>query len=400
MFVENCHENQGKYYDVPTPHELSNESDWFMIKEVETFQITFLNDTLNCELYNCKECKNDLDKDDVICKNCLEGYILIENKCEKNCELGENEKCKTCVYKMGETDNCESCNDGYFIPNNTGNIQYYIKNCYKCEEGCLKCHGIPDETICDVCQKDFILSGDKCLKNCEIGEKGKCKTCNTEVGKINECLTCNEGYCLTNDKKCDICEGKKYFNESVIIKNGIEQNLIESWIELKGKIKNVKLVFKGTRDGDQSEGFYKKVEKIGPTLTIFETMKGRRFGAFIKVNWDRSKLNMNIKDTNAFMFSLDTKKYYPIKSGGDHAIRYRSVGDCQIFGGIIGDNYEEYIGLECHANYMSVKNCHENQGKYYDVPTPHELSNESDWFMIKEVETFQITFLNDTLNCE
>ena len=157
MFVENCHENQGKYYDVPTPHELSNESDWFMIKEVETFQITFLNDTLNCELYNCKECKNDLDKDDVICKNCLEGYILIENKCEKNCELGENEKCKTCVYKMGETDNCESCNDGYFIPNNTGNIQYYIKNCYKCEEGCLKCHGIPDETICDVCQKDFIL---------------------------------------------------------------------------------------------------------------------------------------------------------------------------------------------------------------------------------------------------
>ena len=129
-------------------------------------------------------------------------------------------------------------------------------------------------------------------------------------------------------------------------------------------------------------------------------MKGRRFGAFIKVNWDRSKLNVNIKDTNAFMFSLDTKKYYPIKSGGDHAIRYRSVGDCQIFGGVIGDNYEEYIGLECHANYMSVKNCHENQGKYYDVPTPHELSNESDWFMIKEVETFQITFLNDTLNCE
>ena len=95
MFVKNCHENQGKYYDVPTPHELSNESGWFMIKEVETFKISFLNDTINCELYNCKECKENLDE--VFCDSCQEGYILIDNKCEKNCEIGENEKCKISI---------------------------------------------------------------------------------------------------------------------------------------------------------------------------------------------------------------------------------------------------------------------------------------------------------------
>ena len=116
---------------------------------------------------------------------------------------------------------CLECNEWYYLKKNENECgKCEIYNCKECREDLDK-----DEIICNNCLEGYELSGGKCLKYCEIGENEKCKTCNNEEGKINECLTCNKGYCLTHNKKCDICDSIKYFNESVIIKNMVQNKI-------------------------------------------------------------------------------------------------------------------------------------------------------------------------------
>ena len=62
-----------------------------------------------------------------------------------SCEIGDNEKCLTCDPN---TNQCSSCNPGYFVPDDAE-----IKNeCQKCNiDKCIKCSGSKDSNICEEC---------------------------------------------------------------------------------------------------------------------------------------------------------------------------------------------------------------------------------------------------------
>ena len=65
------------------------------------------------------------------CNNCEEGFIFDGSKCIKRCEIGKNEKCKSCNSLYPQY--CGSCNENYFLNNLSGT------NCKKCElNNCLE----------------------------------------------------------------------------------------------------------------------------------------------------------------------------------------------------------------------------------------------------------------------
>ena len=154
----------------------------------------------------CLNCNSN--NNSVICSQCENGYMLNENKCEKeeiieDCTIGENEKCKTCNSDPNLKNECLECNEGYYLPSD-GNK----KTCQSCAtiQNCIECSGTKDSIQCLKCEERYSLIDNKCINNyCNIGNEEKCASCKTEIGKTKECATCNEGYFIPDDTNPYIC---------------------------------------------------------------------------------------------------------------------------------------------------------------------------------------------------
>ena len=65
------------------------------------------------------------------------------------CEIGENEKCKSCNSDKNRQNECFTCNEGYFIPENSNQI-----SCTKCSSN--NCKICSNKDICLECKENFI----------------------------------------------------------------------------------------------------------------------------------------------------------------------------------------------------------------------------------------------------
>ena len=139
------------------------------------------------------------------------------------CQEGERENCAKCNKT---TDICESCNEGYYLPEND---LEKIK-CEKCSvEHCSICKG---EILSDIClscgdfppiyQNNQII---ECNFTCIIGEEEKCASCD-EINK-DQCSKCNNGFYIPDDdsikrkcqkctiENCQSCKGTKNLDECI-----------------------------------------------------------------------------------------------------------------------------------------------------------------------------------------
>ena len=176
---------------------------------------------------------------------------------------------------------------------------------------------------------------------------------------------------------------KKIFYESNIINNFEETINIKKWIYEKNYNninKEIKLIYKATKDGDSASKYHQLCDNKNPLITLIKTKKNKRFGHYMeqKVNVSNSSYT---KDDKAFLFSLDKLKKYDIKKP-EYAMYYlQSHGPC--------------IGYTCdiYLNDGFLKrndNCERNSSYYtYDVPSDVELTGESK-FEVEEVEVYQI----------
>jgi uncharacterized protein (UPF0333 family) len=120
---------------------------------------------------------------------------------EKECIIGDNEKCKTCSHQIKS--NCLTCNDGYYLPFH----KMYNQKCLPCNKTvhCNACFGEKNYIVCTACEPEYILVNNTCLLEfCLIGENEKCKSCNSELK--NQCQLCNDGYYLPTDGNKEICQ--------------------------------------------------------------------------------------------------------------------------------------------------------------------------------------------------
>ena len=72
-------------------------------------------------------------------------------------------------------------------------------------------------------------------------------------------------------------------------------------------------------DGNLCETFHKKVDNQGPTITLFETEDGYKFGGYTSKSFN-NKGNIWIKDSDSFLFNFLNNKIFPIKNPNYEAI--------------------------------------------------------------------------------
>lgn len=134
-------------------------------------ELTNRSECLTCnKIKDCIECEEDnFNLNFIKYKN---GYQLLNNLCiEKECEIGENEKCASCKTEIGRKNECNTCNEGYFISEDNSTF------CSKCSiENCKKCSILNNVEICDECLDTFIGKE----------KNGYIKTCECESGFYNK----------------------------------------------------------------------------------------------------------------------------------------------------------------------------------------------------------------------
>ena len=180
-------------------------------------------------------------------------------------------------------------------------------------------------------------------------------------------------------------ENNSFELNSKIIENNEEKNNLIKWISSKGAIKKIKLLYRGTEDGDSSKIFFQKCKNKGPTLSLIKTKNGKKFGGFTKMEWTDEKKNIILGDNDAFLFSLNNmEKYNILKS--QYAIACFPYYDLVVYG-----NNKDGYGIYICDKFLSVNSVENHKSRVYDVPSNYCLSGEN-LFNIVELEVYQIIF--------
>ena len=164
----------------------------------------------------------------------------------------------------------------------------------------------------------------------------------------------------------------------------IEKGILKSDM-LKNKKISFKLIYQATRDRDSISDFYNKCNGITHVLLILMTDKALIFGGYTDLAFIfDSKGATEYIDNNAFVFSMDKQKIYPVKIGGN-AIRC-CYCCCPQF-------YQNTIYL--NNNFLKGNNsqtCTSKEGNYIGFNSDYELNDGIQCFKVSELEVFQIKF--------
>lgn len=223
----------------------------------------------------------------------------------------------------------------------------------------------------------------KIIEEEEIEETKTKEESTQEKVKSEEINIINEEKKKKTPKK--IINVEKLFNESKIIINEEDKKNLVDWISSKGDISEIKLIYRATENGDDSESFFKKCSNMGPTISLIKTKDKRRFGGFSKAEWTDQRGRIKLRDENAFLFSLDNKKKYNVIKP-DIAISCYPEAYTLVYG-----NKDDRYGVRLFSHFLSKKNYENLSSGVYDVPSDKCLSG-SNKFEIEDVEVFQVIF--------
>lgn len=197
------------------------------------------------------------------------------------------------------------------------------------------------------------------------------KTINKQQKEINELK-----------KRVEILENledNNGLNDSLIISNDKKSRTsIKNWINKNKKIK-FDLIFRKSRDGQNSSDFHRCCDNQGATLCIIQTTKNYKFGAYSTIPWQSSFKLSKENEGNVFLFSLDfNRKFEKIKNGGIQ-FSNSNFGPCFGDGGgclYLEDNLNK--GFISNANFLT--NCELTHG-------------EEEVFKVDEFEVFKVEFI-------
>ena len=169
--------------------------------------------------------------------------------------------------------------------------------------------------------------------------------------------------------------------EKTIIKNKEEAQKILKWICPYNERK-VKLLYKASLKENTNNDFHRLCDNKGPTVTLIESTKGKRFGGYTSLDWDSTSGWKN--DLEAFLFSLDNdKKYdaipnkqYKVYSGKGHGPWFGNTGNSGL-----ADVKNYFIGNETHRENFD--------DKCYSTTTEYEITGGKN-FNISKMEVYKI----------
>ena len=115
--------------------------------------------------------------------------------------------------------------------------------------------------------------------------------------------------------KSDSSNNDITITSSTIATTSEQNNLIINRLKSVEQFLNLKnfqftLLYRGTRDGDDSQTFHKLCDNYRNILVLVETTKNRKFGGFCSIGYKSE--GDGKKDNSAFIFSLDKLKIYNV----------------------------------------------------------------------------------------
>ena len=183
------------------------------------------------------------------------------------------------------------------------------------------------------------------------------------------------------DKKEDKFIDSKIININEI--NFIINRLKESPI-INNKNFQFKLLYRGTRDGDDTKKVHEICDKKQNIIIFMRSEQGNKFGGFSHIGWenrsdDKSEYPI---DNNAFLFSFDTKEIFNAKKGKAKISWINS----NVFGLCF------WCSLSFRNKFFTERNSKINSliSSYYEKCSKDEFNSGISDFKLSELEIFQI----------
>jgi hypothetical protein len=175
---------------------------------------------------------------------------------------------------------------------------------------------------------------------------------------------------------------KKCFKSSSILTNETDFDFLLNKLS-KYNPTSYKIIYKSSIDGDNVKTFHSNCDGEENTLIIIETTKGLKFGGFTSIGFDNT--GYELRDDNAFLFSIDRQKVYDIIPGNNAIYCNRKFGpifcskpDSTAYSIFIPDNYLK-------NKSTTTKKCF-----CYKMEENFELNNGTKEFIVKELEVFRL----------
>ena len=118
---------------------------------------------------------------------------------------------------------------------------------------------------------------------------------------------------ITENKTTNIIKENIIIDNKIITQkeqiNFIEKSILRSEM-LKDKKITFNLIYQASRDGDSKQNFYDKCNGIAHVLLILRTDKSFIFGGYTDLAFIFHSFGSTVyQDNNAFVFSMDKKKF-------------------------------------------------------------------------------------------
>ena len=192
---------------------------------------------------------------------------------------------------------------------------------------------------------------------------------------------------LSNFRNMQIDSEIAKIEDLYLVSNGIREKLNKS-------IKEIKLLYRASRDGDSGNNFHSMCDGKENTVTFIKSKNGKRFGGFASEAWNSNNSWSN--DKNSFLFSLDNQEYYYSINTNNINNNNRLFGSnyniCGIFGSKQfgptwgGNNsYDLMINNKCLNNDSSQT----NQNVYNYKGKSYALSGANN-FQVEDYETYEL----------
>ena len=161
-----------------------------------------------------------------------------------------------------------------------------------------------------------------------------------------------------------------------------KEEFLQNIYDWTGYLK-MELLYRGSRDGSNSNIFHNKCDNQGPTITLFKNEKGHISGGFSPISWQSG--NKYISDSNIFIFTLtniyntNPTKFRSKNSGSEcyHGINY----------GPWFNSMRTYSDYANEKSYSDLSAFQDVLGKGYSIFTS---DNNNHYFQMKEIEVFKL----------
>ena len=148
------------------------------------------------------------------------------------------------------------------------------------------------------------------------------------------------------------------------------------------EFKNLKLLYRGSRDGDRTKTCHQLCDNKQNVLIIIQSDIGNIFGGYSKIGFKVNNKAEYLVDNNCFLFSYEYKKIYPSvkdKQNICHISDY--CGLC--FTGSLGF-FDKF--MNSNDNWIDKSNI---QDHFNRLNEPCEMNGGKNKFRIQELEVFQ-----------